>query len=916
MAHLGPPRGLLGRRSECESLDRLLDRVRAGGSEVLVVRGEAGAGKTALLQHLIGRAANCRVVRAAGIESEMELPFAGLHQLCAPLLDQLDSLPAPQRDALCTAFGLSAGPAPDRFLVGVAVLGLLSHAAEERPLVCVVDDTQWQDRASVQALAFVARRLAAEPVGLVFGVREPSETHELGGLPELPVRGLGDGDARALLDSAMPGLLDDRVRDRIVAETRGNPLALLELPRGLSPAQLAGGFGVPEVMPLSSRIEQSFVGRVESFPPDTRRLLLLAAAEPVGDVTLLWSAAERLGLGPDAAAPAQTAGLIELGARVRFRHPLVRSAAYRAATISDRRKAHQALADATDPDVDPDRRAWHLAHAASGPDEALADELERSAGRAQARGGLAASAVFLARATELTPDPARRGTRALVAAQAKFDAGDLEGASELVATAELCPLDALQRARVQRLRGELTFVRRRGGDAPPLLLEAAAAIAPLDPALSRETYLEALGAAIFAGEDRGVRQIAEAARAAPPAPDPPRTVDRLLDGLATRYTDGYAASVGPLRRALDAYARDQRAGEADMRWLWLAWPIANEVWDDEQWEQVPARAVRLARDAGALGAMPIALLYCASTHIYSGRFARCSELIAEADNIAETIQSTPLPFTSLVFAAYRGHEVPASQRIDAAIREASERGEGRAVAQAEYARAILLNGLGMYADAEAAAGLATRHDDLGFSNWALAELVEAAARSDHPDVAEATLERLVERTRAGANDWALGVQARARALVGTGDEADALYREAIERLGRCPFVANLARAHLVYGEWLRREHRRLAAREHLRTAHDTLARIGAQAFAERARRELLATGETARQRTLETRDELTAQEAQIARLARDGHTNPEIGAQLFISPRTVEWHLRHVFTKLDISSRKELRRALPETAPV
>src|SRR4051794_35204225 len=564
-------RGLLGRDSEIEMLDRLLDTVRAGRSAVLVLRGEAGVGKSALLACLIERASGCRIARAAGVESEMELPFAGLHQLCGPMLDRLDSLPAPQREALATAFGLSAGAPPDRFLVGLAVLSLLSEVAEDGPLLCVVDDAHWQDRASAQTLAFVARRLLAESVGLVFAVREPSETRDFAGLPELVVAGLDDGDAAALLHSAIPGRLDERVGDRIVTEARGNPLALLELPRGLTSAELAGGFGVPHtVVPLASRIELSFQRQLESLSDETRRLLLTAAAEPVGDVTLLWRAAGRLGLGIDAAAPAQAAGLIDLAARVRFRHPLLRSTVYRVASVSERQEIHGALAEATDPETDPDRRAWHAAQAAPGPDEAVADELERSADRAQARGGVAAAAAFLARAAELTPDPVERGRRAVAGAQAKFDAAASDAALELLATAELAPLDELQRARLERLRAEIVFARTRGSDAPALLLDAARRLEPLDGAMARETHLEAMAAAMFAGRlggRPGVREAADAAQAAPAAQRPPRAIDLLLDGLATRFTDGYAAAVPPLREALGAFRRVQGVTSGDVRWL-------------------------------------------------------------------------------------------------------------------------------------------------------------------------------------------------------------------------------------------------------------------------------------------------------------------------------------------------------------
>ena len=507
--------GLLGRGRERDVIDQLVAGVRAGQSRVLVLRGEAGIGKTALLEYL-SAARGCRVARAAGVESEMELAFAGLHALCAPMLGRLGQLPAPQRDALNTAFGMSAGPPPDRFMVGLAVLSLLADAAEEQPLVCIVDDAQWLDRVSVQTLAFVARRLLAERVGLVFALRESGGDHLLEGLPELMVEGLAIDDACRLLDAAIPGPLDARVRDRILGEADGNPLALVELARGAKPVAVAGGFGLPVEMPLTSRIEQGFVRQLEPLPAETRRLLLLAAAEPVGDVPLLWRAAERLGIGPEAAAPAEVAGLLEIGARVRFRHPLVRSAAYRAAPAPERREAHRALADATDARLDPDRRAWHRARAAAGPDEAVAGELERSADRAQARGGLSAAAAFLQRAAELTPDPAMRVERSLAAAQAKLEVADAVSASDLLAAAELGPVDELQRARLERLRAQITFAIRRGRDAPPLLLEAARRLGPLDSAMARETYLEAIASAMFAGRlgtGPDERAVAEAARA-------------------------------------------------------------------------------------------------------------------------------------------------------------------------------------------------------------------------------------------------------------------------------------------------------------------------------------------------------------------------------------------------------------------
>ena len=851
------------------------------------------------------------------------MAFAALCQLCQPLLGLLGQLPGPQRAALRTAFGLEAGPAPDRFMVGVAVLGLLAAAAGERPLMCVVDDAHLLDRASAQALAFAARRVA-EPVLLVFAAREPGA--DLAGLPELEVEGLRHADARDLLAAVARWPLDERVADRIVAETRGNPLALLALPRGLSAAELAGGFGLPlpDGVTLASRIERSFLPRLESLPVKTRRLLLAAAAEPTGDVTLLWRVAKWLGVGADAAAPANDAGLIELGARVRFRHPLLRAVVYRAAALPDRREVHRALAEAIDPGADPDRRAWHRARAVTGPDEVVAGELERSSARAQGRGGIAAAAAFLQRSAELTPDPARRAARALAAARAKFMAAAPDAAYELLAMAELSGLDDLQRAELARLRAQMAFAERRGGDSSRLLLDAARKLEPLDSGLARETYLEALGTAIFAGRlgrALSVRVAAEAARAAPSAPQPPRTVDLLLGAAATRLNEGYAASAAPLRHAMDALRRHDGRGEADvMGWLWLACPatpelIALELWDDAAWHELAARAVRLAREAGALAVLPFVLTWRAGVHVHAGEFGAAAGLIEEADAITAAAGSAPLTYPALMLAAWRGEEIRALELIKAGVKDATGRGEGRALGLAGYATAVLYNGLGGYDAALGGARRACEHEDLGYFGWSLAELVEAAARSGATGEAWAALRQLSERTRAAGSQWALGVEARSRALLSDGPAADALYREAIDRLSRSRIAVDLARAHLVYGEWLRREQRRAEAREHLRAAHDMFARFGAAAFAERARRELQATGETVRKRVAETRDALTVQEAEVARLAAEGHTNPEIAAQLFISPRTAEYHLHKVFSKLGISSRRQLRHHLPQPQP-
>jgi DNA-binding CsgD family transcriptional regulator len=903
---------LRGRELEHARLEQLLTAARAGQSAVLVLRGEPGIGKTALLDSAAELAEGYRVLRAVGVESEMELPFAALHQLCAPLLDGLERLPPPQRDALGTAFGLSSGPRPDRFLVGLAVLSLLSEAAEATPLICLVDDAQWLDRSSAQVLSFVARRLQAESVILLFAERDQLEHDELAGLPELRLQGLSDADARELLASANIGPLDEQVRDRIIAETRGNPLALLELPRGLSGASLAGGFALPGELPLPSRIEASFRRRVEQLPTETQRLLVVAAAEPIGDPTLLWRAAAELGIPVEAAAPAEADDLMEVGARVAFRHPLLRSAIYRAASPKERRSAHRALAGATDPEADPDRRAWHRAHAALAPDEDVAAELELSATRAQACGGLAAAAVFLERAAELTPEPGRRARRALAAARAKRLAGVPHAALALGATAATGPLDELDAAMLQRLRGQIALDLSRGGEAAPLLLDAAKRLESLDATLARETHLEALWAASVAGRlGGGVLDAAEAARAAPPAPEPPRPTDLLVDGLAARFTEGYPAGAPILKQALGTFRDEAGRDEQEMLGPWMAARVAVELFDDETWNLLATRHVQAARDTGALSVLPATLNYLAGMRIAEGNLDAAATLLDEADAITAATGNARTVVGRLMLAACRGDVGEASILIEVLEREAPARGDGAVLTAGEAARALLHNGLGHYEKALAAAQQASAQDELGASSMSLPELVEAAVRSGRPQVAADALERLSKRARAAGTEFALGIEARSRALMSEGAPAEGLHREAIELLGRTRMRVEVARAHLLYGEWLRRENRRVDAREQLRSAHELFATMGADGFAERAARELLATGERARKRTADTRGELTAQEAQIAQLARDGYSNPEIGAQLFISPRTVEYHLHKVFTKLAISSRTQLDAALP-----
>jgi DNA-binding CsgD family transcriptional regulator len=911
---------LTGRRSERDVLDRLVEAVGEGESRALVLRGEPGVGKTALLEYLVEQASGFRMVRAAGVQSEMELAYAGLHQLLEPMLDRLEGLPVPQSEALRTAFGLSSGRAPDRFFLGLAVLSLFSDVAEEQPLLCVVDDEQWLDRASADVLAFVARRLDRESVGLIFAARAPSD--QVAGLPELVVAGLSDADGYALLDSILTAPLDPRVREQIVSETRGIPLAILEVFRDLTPAELAGGFGLAGGVHGSGSIEETFRRRIDGLPADSRRLVQLAAADPVGDPLLVWRAAERLGLSTDAARAPAEAGLLEFGARVRFRHPLVRSAAYRSASLQERQEVHRALAFVTDPEIDPDRHAWHRAHAAAGPDDDVADELDRSAARAQARGGLAAAAAFLERSAELTLEPARRGERLLAAVRAKRDAGDFEAALELLVTLETAQLGPYSTAEAEHLRGQIALEQQRGSDAAGLLLSAARRLAPLHATLARDTNLEALLAALWAGDlDRpgGLLAAAEAARAAPAAPEPPRAVDVVLDALAIRLTESYEAAAPLLTRALELLLAQDLGSDEVGRSLWLpasraTQAIALELWDADAVHTLATRQLEVARGAGALVQLRLALNFLGGSLVHSGELAMAELLFDEDRLVAEATGNQPVLYNDVLVAVWRGQEAKATELLEATRRQASARGMGRFVTSLTHLESVLSNALGRYQAARDAAWQAFERDDLGFGSLIAPELAEAASRTGDAALLRTTLDWLTERARVTPTEWARGIEARVRALTSDGPAAEAHYREALERLSRTRLRIELARTHLVYGEWLRREHRRVDAREQLHTAHEMLTTMGVDAFADRARRELLATGETVRKRRVETRSDLTAQEAQIARLARDGLTNPEIGAQLFISPRTVQYHLRKVFHKLGISSRGELERVVPAPA--
>ncbi|GLZ48855.1 transcriptional regulator [Actinomycetospora sp. NBRC 106375] len=915
-----PSRGrLVGRRRELDALDDLVSHLREGRSTALVVRGEAGVGKTALLQHLAARAPGCRIARASGVESEMEIAFAGLHQLCAPDLDRLDRLPGPQRDALRTAFGMLAGPPPDRFLIGLAVLSLLAEAAGDQSLICVIDDAQWLDRASLQALAFAARRVDADALALVFAVREPSDEPELAGLPDIVVDGLSDTEARALLDGVVTGPLDEQVRSRIVAETRGNPLALLEVVRGSTPEQVAGGLGLAgaPARAVSGRIVESLRRRLETLPAATRRLLLLAAAESGQDAALVRRAADRWGITPEAAEPAAAEGLIGAGSDMRFCHPLARSTAYRSAPPQERRNAHRALADATDPD-DPDRRAWHRSQATLGLDEDVAAELEQSADRARARGGVAAAAAFRERAAEITPDPARRSARALAAAQAKYHAGAPDRALRLLAIAEAGPRDETAAARADLLRAHITTAS--APDRAAGLLHAAERLQTLDVDLARETYRDAFYSALRAGRlasSGRVRDVAAAVGAAPPTTRRPDACTPLLDGLARLISDGYAAGAPSLRTALHAFRDTEVRTDMLLRWLPLVSRVSHDMWDDESWHVLSRLLTDLARDRGTFSVLPVGLNLRLAERLFAGDVSSAVAMAEEGQAIAEATGATSAPYGALVVAAWRGEKSRTEELAAAATPETTARGEGQWLTAVAWATALLHNGSGQYEAALAAAERGSEYpEELGLANWSMVELVEAAARTGKPERAACAARRLTQMADACATDWALGTAARARALLAEGEAAERAYRKAIDHLGRTRVRSALARAHLVYGEWLRREHRRVDARRELRLAHEMLAAMGAEAFAERARHELLATGETVRKRTVAATTELTDQERHIARLAVAGYTNPEIGGQLFISPRTVEWHLRKVFSKLGVGSRRELRHAVDAAALV
>jgi DNA-binding CsgD family transcriptional regulator len=908
-AGAAPLTSLRGREREQSALNQVLLDVLSGRSRVLVVRGEPGIGKTALLEDFCRRAGDVVVIRGVGIESESELAFAGLQQICSQIPREiLELLSEPQRDAIRVALGSSAGVVPSPLLLGAAMLEHLADMAERRPVVVVIDDAQWLDRPTAQTLAFVARRIDTESLGLVLAVREQSQ--QLRGLPELIVEGLATVDAHKLLASALVAPVDEQVRERFIAETMGNPLAILELCH-----MLPGLTGFEETAGrrdsrgLWAQLEEAFARRIDALSPRSRRLSLIAAAEPLGDPVLMWRAADILQIPRNSADELEDAGLVHIRARVVFRHPVVRSVVYRHSRPAARRLVHEALAQAVDEGSDPEYRAWHRALAANGPDEEVAAELESSAGRATRRGGLGAAASFLERAVMLSEDVRSRGRRALVAAEAQLDAGQPSSAEALISIAQLAAETDLEVAQREVLEARLAYTRGRGRGAPALLLSAARRLDALGGTSPRDIYHRAMIAAIFAGrlsDGTTVADVAAAARASP-IRRPTSLQDLHMRAIAALAVDGHATAA-PLARQLIAALRERDLSSPDeAALLGMGIQFSTILWDDESWVDLASRGLRLARNLGCLDVLPIALCNQASAHAWQGEFAAATELVHELRALSNATGVPELATPAMTVSVY-GPPGPAFELIYAAREAAAKRGEGLIVTFSEITEAILCNSLGRYEDAWRAAASAYA-DPLLYNPYLLGELLESAARSGHPERAVAARADLSARAAAANTDWAWGIETRSEALFNEGEQAERLYRASIEHLQCTRMRVQLARSHLLYGEWLRREGRRVDARQQLRTAHDLFHAMRVVVFTERATQELAATGETARKRTNapDNADELTVREAQIARLAATGLSNRQIGEQLFISHRTVGYHLAKVFVKLGVNNRALIR---------
>ncbi|MGW5195294.1 AAA family ATPase [Kribbella sp. NPDC004138] len=888
---------LYGRATECARMEQLLQDASTGHAVAFRVLGERGIGKSSMLDYLARRADGYRVLRTRGVEDERELPYAALHLLCAPLLEELERLEPAQRAALSTAIGLSGGEPPDRLLVSVAALNLLTGVAERDPVCCLVDDAHWLDTASLLVLAFVVRRAERSRLLIVFGERDQHGVPELDGLAEMRLEGLPWSDAHSVLLAGAPGQIDTAVTERILLEARGNPRLLLEAVDGVTAVGLAGGYAIPAPRPEAGDREHDCVRRAQRLPADARQLLLTVAAEPTGDPGLVSRAADVLGICGQAAEILEEQNLLTFGSRVVFGCAKLRAAVYAGATPPEVRLAHRALAEAVTSEADADRRAWHLALSTSGPDEPIAAGLEQNAALAEARGGIAARAAFLERAALGTADPAVRARRALSAADAHHAAGSLDVAQHLLTIAAAGPSDPARQAEIGFQRARIEFAARRDDASPQLLLDAARQLRTHSPALARYAHLEALAAAMLSCRSPAapsVRTVAQAARdtAAEGLEDP---VDLLLGALAGRVLDRPGTSARTLGRALDAFCGDD-LDPAARGWSWLAGWAAADGWNEEPWAALTAPN------------------HTALIDVFRGRFQAAHDAIARR-NTRHLGTDVPLPTpASLMLAAWEGRQDVLRGMLPTARRQARQRADALTLTATHLAEAVLHNGAGHYEQALAAAREAVEADQLALSGWARAELIEAATRCGQGDVAAAELSRLDADADAAATPWALGVRAVAHALLADPPTAEASYQEAIDRLSETGIRVQLARAQLLYGEWLRRQNRRADARAPLRAAQQTFTTIGAEGFARRASAELLATGERVRKRSVESGRELTTQESRIGYLARDGLSNSEIGARLFLSPRTVEYHLHKVFAKLGITSRTELHLVLRAAA--
>jgi DNA-binding CsgD family transcriptional regulator/tetratricopeptide (TPR) repeat protein len=919
---------LLDRRMEKAAIDRVLGSVRDGFSGTLVVRGGPGVGKTALLRYAIDSAPDLQVCGATGVEAEINLDFGALYQLLVPFLSRIPDLGPPQRHALRVAFGLEEGVPPSRFLVGLAALMTLSRAAEDKPVLCLVDDAQWLDAESAQALAFAARRLYADRVGMIVAMSEPATLPEpatlqvFEGLPTVVVGGLPDAEAAELLRRVAGAHLDEQVARRILEDTQRNPLALAELGAQFTADQLAGRASLPEPIPVSQRLAQRFMRQVRDLPTDTQAFLLLAGADIEGDRVSLWRAASLAGIDADAAAAAaEAADLVELsGSLVWFRHPLIRSAVYHGATDAQRRAAHLALAEASDSGsaVGRSRRAWHRAAAAIAPDEGIAAGLEEAAECESARGGYAARAALLRRAVELTPDDGRRAGREVALAEAELISGHPDTARDIVTGALPRLTDDRQRGLAKRLNGAVLFATGDAAAAADALEEASQALAPGDRAAARDAILEATRAAIWAGPAQ-TRKITSAARSFPGLTGTEPTVsDLLLEGWQARFTAGYGPAVAPLRAAVAALRADDLDPATGLQWFEMGVAAAGSLWDDQGFIDLTSRWVHAARTLGALTELPVALAWQAYSAAVTGRFQDADTRLAE---LRELIMVSPRPgllgIDSLcegLLLAYRGKLAAARASGIAQIRESTARGQRKLAEFGQYIVAVADLCAGD-CDAAAAAARAVIDDDTpATAERALPELIEAAARAGHREVAGSAFETMSERTLAAGTPWALGLRSRCAALIDDGECAEEHYQEAISQLQRCRTVVDLACTHLLFGQWLRRARRRRDARRELRIAWDMFTAMGADGFAGQAATELRATGERARTRSPETSFDLTPREAGVADLAAAGASNTDIAAQLFISPRTVEHHLGNVFRKLGITSRTQLARLRPASA--